>query len=105
MRRFGAAINHKQVGFKANAMACWIVPSDMVDDIGRKLASLREVSHCYERKTNPLWSYNLFAMIHGHTREVCQEIASKISDETGIRGYILLFSTREFKKVRIKYQV
>ncbi len=105
IRRFGAAINHRQVGFKANAMACWIAPPEAVDIAGRKLALLREVSHCYERKTNPLWRYNLFAMIHGHARKACQEVARKVSDETGLTDYVLLFSTREFKKVRIKYLV
>ena len=105
MRRFGASINHSRAGFKANAMACWLAPPDMVDTAGRKLASLREVSHCYERKTNPLWQYNLFAMIHSHTRETCQEIVSKVSHETGLTDYVLLFSTKEFKKARIKYQV
>ena len=82
MRRFGAAINHNSAGFKA-----------------------REVSHCYERKTNPIWPYNLFAMIHGHTRESCREIARKAADETGLTDYVLLFSTREFKKTRVKYLV
>lgn len=105
MRRFGASINHNRAGFKANAMACWLAPPNTVDTAGRKLASLREVSHCYERKTNPLWQYNLFAMIHSHTREACQEIASKISQETGLADYLLLFSTKEFKKTRVKYLV
>ncbi len=105
IRRFGAAINHRRVGFKANAMTCWVAPSDVVDITGQKLASLREVSHCYERKTNPLWRYNLFAMIHGHSREACREIASKVSVETGLMDYVLLFSTKEFKKERIKYLV
>jgi len=105
MRRFGAAIDHKRAGFKANAMACWLAPPDVVDVVGRKLASLKEVSHCYERKTNPLWRYNLFAVIHGHTREACQEIASKVAGETGLMDYVLLFSTKEFKKVRVKYLV
>ena len=77
----------------------------MLEIIGRKLASLPEVSHCYERKTNPLWQYNLFAMIHSHTREACQEIASKVSRETSLTDYVLLFSTKEFKKVRNKYLV
>ncbi len=104
MRRFGAAINHKRAGFKANAMTCWVAPPDVVDVAGRKLASLREVSHCYERKTNPLWPYNLFAMIHSHSLEGCREIADKVSLETGLGDYVQLFSTREFKKVRIKYQ-
>ncbi len=105
MRRFGASINHSRAGFKANAMACWLALPDTVDTAGRKIASLREVSHCYERKTNPLWQYNLFAMIHSHTRKACQEIASKVSHETGLTDYVLLFSTKEFKKARIKYLV
>lgn len=105
MRRFGAAVNHRRAGFKANAMACWAVPSDTVNIAGQKLAAFREVSHCYERKTNPLWQYNLFAMIHGHSREICQEIADTVSRNTGLTEYVLLYSTKEFKKTRIKYLV
>ncbi len=105
MRRFGAAVNHHKAGFKANAMTCWVASPDTVDVAGRELASLREVSHCYERKINSLWRYNLFAMIHSHTREACQEIASNVSREIGLTDYVLLFSTKEFKKTRIKYLV
>lgn len=105
IRRFGAAINHNSVGFVANAMACWIAAPDIVEVAGQKLAALRQVSHCYERKTSPLWPYNLFAMIHGHTREVCDDIAGKVSTEVGLERYVLLFSTREFKKTRINYIV
>ena len=105
IRRFGAFISHNRAGFKANAMTCWVAPPDTVAAAGRRLAELREVSHCYERKTNPLWQYNLFAMIHSHTKETCQDIARQISCETGLTEYVLLFSTREFKKVRIKYLV
>jgi DNA-binding Lrp family transcriptional regulator len=103
MRRFGASIKHHKVGFTANAMACWIAPPEVMEMAGKKAAALREVSHCYERKTGPLWPYNLFAMIHGHTREDCQVIADKISQETGLNEYILLFSVKEFKKARVKY--
>ncbi len=105
VRRFGAFIDHNRAGFKANAMTCFIALPQDVDAAGRKLASRREVSHCYERKTNALWRYNLFAMIHGHTKEVCQEIVNEFSHETGLTEHILLYSTREFKKVRIKYRV
>jgi len=105
IRRFGAAINHRQAGFQANAMTCWMAPPSMVDIAGQKLASLREVSHCYERKTNPLWQYNIFAMIHGHSREACREIADKMTCETGLIDYVQLFSTKEFKKTRVKYLV
>jgi DNA-binding Lrp family transcriptional regulator len=105
IRRFSASVNHRKAGFAANAMTCWAVPKGKVDTAGRRLASLREVSHCYERKTNPLWRYNLFAMIHGQSREECQQIADKVSAETGLVDCELLFSTREFKKTRIKYLV
>jgi DNA-binding Lrp family transcriptional regulator len=105
IRRFNAALNHRKVGFTANGMACWIVSPEKVEAVGQKLASLRQVSHCYERKTNPLWRYNLFAMIHAKTREECQQVSEKVCAETGLTDYVMLFSTREFKKTRVKYLV
>lgn len=105
IRRFSASINHQRAGFKANGMACWVASADVIDVAGQKLASLPEVSHCYERATSPLWQYNLFAMIHKQTREACREIANKVSLEFGLTDSLLLFSTKEFKKTRIKYTV
>lgn len=105
MRHFSVSVNHNRAGFMANAMTCWLAPPDKVDAVGRKLAALPEVSHCYERKTNPLWHYNLFAMVHGHTRETCHEIVSRVSHQTGLTDYVELFSIKEFKKVRVKYLV
>ena len=103
MRRFGAAVNHKRAGSKANAMTCWAVPRELVDTAGGKLAAYKEVSHCYERKTNRLWPYNLFAMIHGHTRQDCLKIADEVTRDCRLDRYVTLFSSRELKKVRVKY--
>lgn len=103
IRRFGASINHRKAGFEGNGMVCWAVPSELVDTAGQKLAALPEVSHCYERETNPDWQYNIFAMIHGRTRETCRQIADQASENIGLGEYEVLFSTREFKKVRVKY--
>ncbi|MDP2729398.1 MAG: AsnC family transcriptional regulator [Dehalococcoidales bacterium] len=105
IRRFAAEVNHRQAGFMANAMTCWIVPPEKIEIIAPRLAELSQVSHLYERKTNPLWSYNLFAMIHGNSKEVCQETANQVATETGLSDYVMLFSTREFKKTRVKYLV
>ncbi|MFC1987533.1 Lrp/AsnC family transcriptional regulator, partial [Chloroflexota bacterium] len=105
VRRFGAAVNHRRAGFAANAMTCWAVPAEKVKIMAETLVSLKQVSHCYERKTNPEWPYNLFAMIHGNTREQCRESADRASAEAGLLDYVLLFSTREFKKTRVVYQV
>jgi DNA-binding Lrp family transcriptional regulator len=105
MRRYGAAVNHRQAGYTANAMTCWKVPSEKIDKIGQHLALLREVSHCYERETSLKWPYNLYAMIHGKERRTCQEIAEEISRNFGIEDFLVLFSTRELKKTRIIYRV
>lgn len=105
IRRFSASINHNHAGFAANAMACWIAPPDKVDAAGYKLASFKQVSHCYQRKTSPLWRYNIFAVIHGRSKEICQEIADRASHETRLTSYVLLYSTKEFKKTRVRYPV
>ena len=103
IRRFSASINHRQAGFAANGMACFRVPSEEIEAVGAQLAKKKEVSHCYERKTNQFWPYNLFAMIHGHTKDSCQKIVNEISRERGLKDFALLFSTNEFKKTRVKY--
>lgn len=105
IRRFGAAVNHRKAGYSANAMACWAAANGKVDLAGEKLAALREVSHCYERQTNPLWRYNLFAMVHGRVEDDCHRIIGRISEETGLADSVTLFSTKEIKKVRIRYTV
>ena len=107
MRRFSASISHNMLGFVANAMGCWKVPADMVETAGRKMATVQEISHCYEREASPLWPYNLYAMMHAHTKEGCQSIADKLSSDTGLdkNAFVLLFSTKEVKKTRVRYPV
>ena len=103
MRRYGAVLNHRQAGFTANALGCWIVPPPRIEEVGKSMASFLEVTHCYERQTYTDWPYNLFTMIHGRTREECETIAGEMSSRMGIVDYILLYSTREYKKERVQY--
>jgi DNA-binding Lrp family transcriptional regulator len=107
MRRFSASINHSKLGFTANAMACWNTPPDIIEAAGNKIAKFPEISHCYERQTSPLWPYNIFAMIHAATKETCRAIADRICSETGLgkNDLVLLFSTKEIKKTRVRYTV
>jgi len=102
MRRFAAVLNHRQAGFNANGMVVWSCPEDQVDEKGRILASYAEVSHCYHRPAYPVWPYNLYAMVHGRTMDECRKIAEKLGDAIRLRDYRILFSTREFKKIRLK---
>ena len=86
-------------------MCCWVTPPEKTDAAGEMLASLNEVSHCYERTLNRHWQYNLFAMTHCRSQEQCRGIVEKVSGETGLNEYAFLCSTKEVKKTRVKYLV
>ena len=103
LRRFGATLRHQLAGFSANAMVAWRVPEDRVDETGRLMAAFREGSHCYERKVEGDWEYNLFAMIHGKNRKACESVARRIADEIGLDDYIVLQSLKEYKKTSPTY--
>lgn len=106
MRRYAAVLHHRTAGFSANAMGCWIVPTERVEEVGRFASSSSAVSHCYERPTYPPhWLYNLFTMIHARNRQECEEVAGDIAERTGIRDYLLLYSTKEYRKGRARYFV
>ena len=106
MRRYSAVLHHRRAGFKYNAMSVWhVTEPEKAAEIGRILAKSKWVTHCYERPTYPDWPYSHFAMIHATTREKCEEVAQEISRECGVKDYLLLFSTREYKKTRVRYFV
>lgn len=103
IRRFSAILRHRNLGINANAMGVWAVPEDKAEEAGIKMAAYSQVSHCYQRPVLPGWPYNIYTMIHGKAREECERAAMLISQETGIGDYILLYSTRELKKVSMRY--
>lgn len=102
IRRFGASIGHRDIGITANAMCVWNVPDEKVEDVGRLMASIDDVTHCYARPRYPGWPYNLFTMVHSYSRDDCLDIAKKISKSTGIGDYKVMFSEKEFKKTGIR---
>jgi DNA-binding Lrp family transcriptional regulator len=105
MRRFAAILRHRQVGFTANGMIVWKVPEDQISEVGAKLGSFPQVSHCYERPTYSDWPYNVFSMIHCKTHAEANEMAKTIQDQIHVDDYRILFSSREFKKTRVEYFV
>ena len=105
MRRFAAILRHRQVGFTANGMIVWIVPEDRISEVGEKLGAFPQVSHCYERPTYPDWPYNVFSMIHCKTQDEAHDVAKTIQKQINIPEYQILFSSREFKKIRVEYFV
>ena len=103
IRRFGATLRHQEAGFSANAMVAWMVPEGSIEEVGSAMAAFREVTHCYQRQPFKGWKYNLYTMVHGESEEQCYQIAEKMSAETGMTDYVLLFSEKEFKKTSMKY--
>ncbi len=103
MRRFASILYHRRAGFKANAMVVWSVDEDRAEEIGKKVAEFSAVSHCYLRPVYPNWPYPLFSMIHGKSKEEVEEVVESIKKEIEPKDYKYLYSTREFKKQRIKY--
>ena len=106
MRRFAAVLHHRKAGFGSNAMGVWAGPQDDAEALrrtGETMASFRAVSHCYQRPSYPDWPYNLFTMVHGKSEAECEQTLDAIASATGITDRHALYSTKEFKKVRVRY--
>ena len=103
IRRFGATLRHQRTGFTANAMVAWKVDEDRVEAVGQKMASFRQVSHCYRRNPSRDWPYNLYTMVHANDEQACHEIARKMARATSVKDYSLLFSREELKKTSMVY--
>ena len=105
LRRFAGILNHREAGFRANGMAVWNVPADRVQTFGAFVAGYRNVSHCYQRPTYEDWPYSVFSMLHHQKVTGVEETAAAISRDTGVTDYRILYSSTEFKKIRLPYFV
>jgi len=103
MRRFASILNHRKAGFNANAMVVWDVDEKDGESIGKTAAEFSAVSHCYLRPKYPNWKYNLFTMVHGKTKDETNTIIDEMAKEIKSNSHMPLYSSREFKKVRLKY--
>lgn len=103
LRRVAAILRHRRAGYAANAMAVWAVPEDRAETVGRRMAEFAAVSHCYQRPVYPDWRYNIFSMIHGRKVADCERVVAAIRQATGIEDYAVLYSTKEYKKTRVRY--
>jgi DNA-binding Lrp family transcriptional regulator len=103
LRRVAAILFHRRAGFSANGMGVWKVPEGQELGVGRRMAAFRGISHCYQRPTYPDWPYSVFTMAHGRSKEECDAILDSIAETTGITDRATLYSSTEFKKVRMLY--
>jgi DNA-binding Lrp family transcriptional regulator len=105
LRRVAAILYHRRAGFSANGMGVWRVPEDRILDVGRRMAAVRGISHCYQRPTYADWPYSVFTMAHGRSKTECDAILDRIADEHALQGddRAVLYSSTEFKKTRLHY--
>ncbi len=103
LRRVAAILYHRRAGFSANGMGVWKVPDEQIEELGPRMASFRGISHCYQRPTYEDWPYSVFTMAHGRSKEECDAILDAIADEFGITERATLYSSTEFKKIRLLY--
>ena len=103
LRRVAAILYHRRAGFSANGMGVWAVPEGEILETGKRMAAFRGISHCYERPTYADWPYSVFTMAHGRSKDECDAILDSISAATGITERATLYSSTEFKKVRMLY--
>ena len=105
IRRIGAVPNHYSLGYRANGMSVWDVADETVRGLGGEVGALPFVSHCYRRpRRPPRWRYNLFAMVHGHTRAEVEAQVAQIAELLGMaaRAHDVLYSTRLLKKTGLR---
>jgi len=103
LRRVAAILYHRRAGFSANGMGVWQVPDAQIFDIGCRMAAFRGISHCYQRPTYEDWPYSVFTMAHGRSKEECDAVLDAIAEQTGIHERATLYSSTEFKKIRLLY--
>jgi siroheme decarboxylase len=103
LRRVAAILFHRRAGYSANGMGVWRVPEEQILEFGPLMASFRGISHCYQRPTYADWPYSVFTMAHGRSKDECDAILDSIEERTGIGERTTLYSSTEFKKIRLLY--
>jgi len=101
IRRYGAVVRHGRIGYSSNVLVAWNMPEERIDEFDKIVREIDEVSHVYERTRYPEWNYNIYTMIHGHSRDECLGVVERISNSVKIKEYVSLFTRREFKKRKL----
>lgn len=104
IRKMGAVLQHREIGYTSNALCAWEIPDDsQMDRIASIMSASPNVSHCYDRETAPGWPYNLYTMIHGHSKKECETVIKNLSQQTQVENYVILYTKKEWKKTSMQY--
>jgi len=107
IKRIGVVVRHRELGYRANAMAVWDAPDHRVTHLGRCIGEFPFVTLCYRRSRHlPHWTYNLYCMVHGSDHEAVRDRIAEIIDHCNLGDlpHALLFSQRRFKQRGARYR-
>jgi len=102
IRRIAAIVNHRRLGFVANVLFAAKVKDEQIERVGKKLASLAMVSHCYHRKTFECWPYNLLAMMHNRNVRQLRQAINNFTKTENITSFELLPTIVELKRQPVR---
>lgn len=107
IKRLGVIVNHRRLGYKANAMVVFDVSDNLVDQIGGHISQFDFVNLCYQRpRQDECWHYNLYCMIHGKNRDTVLQQLQYLIESCGLKQfkYEVLFSKKCFKQRGAHYK-
>lgn len=102
LKRVAVFVNHRKLGYSANALVLWAVPDEEVERVGKSLATLKQVSHCYHRPAYPEWQFSIYVVFHSVDEKGLQNVVDEAVDIVGDYKWRMLLSVREFKKAKVK---
>lgn len=105
IRRIGIAPNHYKLGMAANGMTVWDIEDSEAEELGALVGAMEDVTHCYLRpRKQPIWPYNLFAMLHGASRDEVEVKRRRLANFLGpaVRAHDVLYSTKILKKTGLR---
>ena len=103
LKRISIALRHNNVGYTINVMTVWDVPQEQIEQIGKRVAAHPKVTHCYERKKDVEFDYNLYAMVHAQSEEEYQKLITDLYEIIKPLKHMELRTTKELKKIGMKY--
>ncbi|MCK5849079.1 MAG: Lrp/AsnC family transcriptional regulator [Caldisericia bacterium] len=103
IKRIGAILYHRNVGYTSNAMVAWNIETNNIDIVGDLFSKYTQVSHCYYRNSFPSFNYSIFTMIHAMSENQLNELINQLEILSDCHDYKVLKSVKEWKKVSMQY--
>lgn len=100
IRRMGIVLSHVKVGYRCNALVVWKVEKARLEKTGKVFAGFPQVSHCYARRSYPLWPFNLYTMVHSRTRKELLAVIRSMVNKAGGAPHKVLYTVKELKKIK-----